>query len=150
MRTATAGPLDGPRFFVQRGGIGFAARVTITLEPAPAGPIVDLACTGDGWSGQGSIEDVGPRGHDAWKAGARAGVAFALRIAGGRETRVCITRILGMTSDTNPTLVAAAAARAVWIAFEFTPPPALLAALDRRVLASWDREPDAPPDLDLA
>ena len=64
-------------------------------------------------------------------------MAFALRCAGLHTYGVRITRIVGMTTDTNPTIVAAAAARA-----------ALLARFDAQVLASWDSDADALPVFD--
>ncbi len=118
--------------------------MTIVLERTPARPYVEVACNGGGWSGQGVIEEVSADGHDAWKAGAYAGVLFALRCAGLHEHGVRIIRIVGMTTDTNPTIVAAAAARAVWQAAGFTPPPELLARVEAQVLASWDGDAALP------
>lgn len=144
MHDATTDGVEG-RFLVQRGGRGYAAKVTIVLDRTPAQPSIELACTGRGWSSQGTPEEVGAHGYATWKAGACAGVAFALRCAGLHTYGVRITRIVGMTTDTNPTIVAAAAARAVWRATDFTPPPALLARFDAQVLASWDSDADALP-----
>ncbi len=129
---------------MQRAGRGYAGRVTIVLERTPARPYVEVACNGGGWSGQG----VSAEGYDAWKAGACAGVLFALRCAGLHGHGVRIIRIVGMTTDINPTIVAAAAARAVWLAAGFTPPPELLARVEVQVLASWDGDADALPVFD--
>ncbi len=144
---ATEGPVDG-RFLVQRGGLGYAARVTILLEQDPARPYVEVACEGAGWIRHGLPEDVGPLGYDAWKAGARAGVAYALRSAGLEHCGVRVTRIVGMCSDTNPTIVAAAAARAVWTAAGVTPDPAMLARVATQMFVSWERDATALPEFE--
>jgi len=132
---------------VQRGGLGYAGQVTILLDPAPARPYVEVACIGAGWIRHGLPEDVGPTGYDDWKAGARAGVAYAMHSAGLEHCGVRITRIVGMSADTNPTILAAAAARAVWRAAGVTPDPAMLARVVARVFASWERDALALPDF---
>lgn len=145
----TAGPTHDGRFLVQRAGVGFAAHVTICLERGHVGPAIELACTGPGgWHGQGSLEEVAANGHLSWQAGARLGAAFALRIAGLTDARVRITKIVGMTTDTNPTIVAAAAARAVWAAAGFVPAAELLARFEAQVFASWQIDCEALPQLD--
>jgi hypothetical protein len=145
----TGGVTHEGRFLVQRGGKGFAARVSIAFERAPGTPRLELACTGPGvWRGQGSLDDVGPHDHLAWQAGARLGAAFALRIAGLAGAGVRIIKIVGMTTDTNPTIVAAAAARAVWAAAGFTPPAGLLARFEAQVFSSCQLDWEALPDFD--
>lgn len=97
---------------------------------------VTISCDGAGFVRQGAIEVVPAHGYDHWKAGARAGVEFALRTAGLTQAGVRVVRIEGLSTDTNPTLVAAAAARAVWLAAGFTPTSEVVARLEQRVLAS--------------
>jgi hypothetical protein len=106
------------------------------------------ACSGAGWVRQGAIEEASADGYAEWKAGAVAGVGFALRVAGARDCGVRVVLIEGMTSDTNATIVAAAAARAVWRALEFTPPSEVVATIDAEVLGSWTRGDGAPSLFD--
>lgn len=148
MREATGDAFEG-RFLCQRGGLGYAGQVTLVLDPRPARPGVEVACHGAGYSSQGTAEEATADGYTAWKAGARAGAAYALRCAGLHDHGVRITRIVGMTTDTNPTIIAAAAARAVWRAARFTAPPELLARLEARVLTSWGPDADAVPVFDV-
>lgn len=55
-----------------------------------------------------------------WTDASLAGAALGLKVA-NRTAACSITRIDGMPCDTNSTLVAIAAMRAVWAAFGFTP-----------------------------
>jgi hypothetical protein len=92
---------------------------------------------GEGFLAQGYIEDVPERGYEDWKQGAVLGVAFALWTAGNTDSAVTITKIEGMTSDSNATIIAAAAMDAVWKALSFTPEPALTTQIEQSVVASW-------------
>lgn len=138
------GPFAG-KVFAQRGGLGYAARVVVEVEPGADGIVV--ACSGPGWARQGAIEQASADGYADWKAGAVAGVAFALRIM-GVDCGVRVVLIEGMTTDTNPTIVAAAAARAVWQAIGFTPASELTRRIEAEVLGSWRRGHDASPCFD--
>ena len=120
--TGTA-TMDGTgRVARQLGRVGFFARVSVecTSPPIEADP---PACS--------FTEDV----PDTWRAAAIVGAAWALEIAGARV--LCrITAINGMHNDTNPTVVAIAAARAVWAATAFRPSDDLRKQVDDAVLAS--------------
>jgi hypothetical protein len=139
----TAGALEG-KFFRQRGGLGYAAQVTVVLTGEEG---VELACSGGGWRGQGAIEEASATSHAHWQAGARLGAMFALRIA-GREVGVRVVKVAGMTTDSNPTIVALAAARAVWLAVGFTPSTELIKRFEAEVVTSWQRPYDALPRLE--
>jgi hypothetical protein len=101
------------RFLNQRDGKGYAARVTVRIEPHSDKPSIATACSGDGWTGQGCVEEVPAVGYDDWKQGAINGIRYALRAAHCLDCSVVVTRIVGMTTDTNPTIVGAAAIDAV-------------------------------------
>ena len=63
------------------------------------------------------------------------GAAWALKVAGAHAT--CrVTAINGMPCDTNPTLVAIAAARAVWTSLQFTPGKALIVEVEEAIMSS--------------
>lgn len=128
-------------------GLPHFAKVALRLESPTTTPGIEFHCTGIGWVRQGCFEDVPQAGYDDWKAGAGAGVAFALSVATQSSTRVLIDRITGLTTDTNPTIVGAAAALAVWQALAFSPPPDILQRLEAVVFASWQHPSDHVPDF---
>lgn len=102
-------------------------------------------CHGAGFVGQGYLEDVPARGYELWKAGARAGVEHALAVAAVSPARVTIKRISGLTTDTNPTVVGAAAALALWRAVGFSPSRDVVERLEAAAFTSWRRPPDEIP-----
>jgi hypothetical protein len=89
--------------------------------------------------GQTSCVTLDPSADDPWyrKEGwtdaAFAGVALGLKLA-GTPAHCRIARIHGMSCDTNATLMAIAAIRAVWSALEFEPGDELSARLDTAIL----------------
>ena len=106
----------------QIGPVGFYARVWVECalrEGNPSRP----------------VRVVDEQAEVAWKSAAAAGATWALEIAGVRAS-CAVTRIHGMPCDTNPTLVAIAAARAVWTALQFIPDEAVAARVEESILAS--------------
>jgi hypothetical protein len=118
----------------------YAARVWLKLECNACQPAITNSCQGWGWgTSQGDMDDASAEGFEDWKAAAATGVRYALRIAGVTQANVIITRILGCSvTDTNPTIVAAAAADALWIALSFTPPTEAVGFLAQQAFESWD------------
>jgi hypothetical protein len=75
-------------------------------------------------------------------------VAFALSVAGDPAVRVVITKIEGLSgTDTNPTIVGAAAALAMWRALGFEPPSEVIERLEAVVFESWRRPLDEIPSF---
>ena len=106
----------------QIGPVGFYARVWVECavrEGDPSRPV--------------RVLDV--HAQEAWKSAAAAGATWALETAGARAS-CAVTRIDGMPCDTNPTLVAIAAARAVWTALQFTPGEAVAARVEECITSS--------------
>jgi hypothetical protein len=132
------------RLATYHAGKPYLGIVTLTVSPGPTSVVVD--CHGDGYTGQGSIEQVPATGYEHWKAGARAGVLFAL-LAAKTEREVVVTAVSGLTTDSNPTTIAIAAARAVWSAITFSPSANLEASLQKMAFASWSQPADAVPDF---
>lgn len=132
------------RFLRQHQGKSYAARVWIEVDTAPPMPYVMVDCRGTGWGGsQGDLDDVSATGYEDWKVGACQGASFALGVASCVDVGVTIVRILGSIVDTNPVVVAAAAADAVWKALSFEPSGRLRKSLESLVFQSWDLpEPD--------
>lgn len=128
-------------------GLPHFAEVAVVVDPAAGDFAVDLRCSGLGWTGQGYLEDAPAHGYDDWKAGATVGATSACGVAGLAGARVTVERISGLLTDTNPTIVAAAAALAVWNAIGFQPPPPIFERLEAQVFASWQRPAGEPVDF---
>jgi hypothetical protein len=131
-----------------RNGLGHFAEVAVRLETPSPTPGIELCCAGTGYAPQGYFFDVSSKNFDDWKAGARAGVAFALSVAVTPAARVLIDRISGLVTDTNPIIIGGAAALAIWKALAFSPPPDVLERLEATVLTSWQRPANHVPELD--
>ncbi len=76
----------------------------------------------------------------AWEQGAIYGVRFALKAANTMPCSVRITEMCGDAACTNPTVVAAASACAVWEALEISPPADLAEIMADRVRESREHE----------
>lgn len=129
-------------------GLLYLAEVALEVELAGEPRATRCASAGSGFVGQGHLEEVPSEGYDHWKAGGRAGVDFAVSVAALSEARVTIVRIAGLTTDTNPTVVGAAAALALWQAIGFSPPAHVIARLEAAVFASWQRPPGQVPKFE--
>ena len=133
------------RFARVRQGIPYFAEVALEVDLTGELAVTRCECAGGGFAAQGQLETVTPEGYDDWKAGARAGVDFAASIAALPPARVTIVRIAGLTTDTNPTVVGAAAACALWQAVGFSPPAHVIDRLEAAVFASWNLSGDSVP-----
>ncbi len=122
------------------------AIVELDVDTNAGGTHIADHCTGDGWVAQGYLENASAKGYDDWKAGARVGVEFALQVA-NVTANVVIRRITGMLTDTNPSIVAAAAANAIWDAVEFSPSSEAIACMESVVFQSWPRDHDYVPTV---
>ena len=124
------------------------ARVTVRVADNLSGPNVTVRCTAAPVPfSQGNIEDETAEGYDDWKQGAVIGAQYALDVAGRTSTSVVISRIVGMMTDTNPTIVGGAAAYGVWLALDYSPTPEQIRQIEQVVLSSWQRPFDALPDF---
>ncbi len=138
------------RFARQYQGKGYAAAVTLTIDPMTTETRISLDCRGRGFYSQGYIEDVPAQGYDSWKRGAIVGAAYALNVARYGPCHVIITKIEGLTTDTNPTVVAAAVAAvmdAIWKGIGFTPPTDVSAYITAVALDSWNQPYDTVPNF---
>lgn len=133
---------DG-KFWRTRSGLLYFAHVWIRLEDGTGN--VFVVCSGTGFTSQGSFEDAPVVGYDHWKGGAVAGVRYALAHAGRSDVDVTITQITGMSTDTNPTIVGAAAAMATWNALAFAPAAAEWGRVEAIVFGSFQKPPDELP-----
>ena len=126
-------------------GLPHFAQVWIRVEEGSGN--ISVRCSGAGFTSQGSFEDAPAVGYDHWKAGAAAGVRYALGHAGRGDIDVTIARIAGLSTDTNPTIVGAAAALATWNALGFVPVPSEWARVESIVFGSWQRPLDEIPSF---
>ena len=132
-------------FLRQTGGKGYAARGAVEIEAGAATNEIRLVLTGFGSSRQGDIEDASAEGYADWAAGAKTGRAYALRVAERSDCSVTIRGISGLSTDTDPTIVAAAAADAVWKALNYVPSETVRQGVERVTLRSWNAEPGRDP-----
>ncbi|WP_437975735.1 hypothetical protein WMF11_49290 [Sorangium sp. So ce295] len=110
------------------------AQVSLTVHDVPteiAG--VSFSCGGSGFTAQGHVEGAPAAGYDDWKRGAAAGVRFAFRLLGSAPRPVTVTRIEGLSTDTSPAAVGAAAALAVFNALEAATPASFHALVEEIV-----------------
>jgi hypothetical protein len=138
------------KFARLRGGKGLFAEVAVEVESPSQSPGIEFRCCGRGFFRQGYVEDVTAIGYDDWKGGARSGATFALAVAKAQSARVVVTRISGLTTDTNPSVVGAAAALAVWRALAFEPSASVTEKVEEIVLSSWERPLNEVPDFTLS
>jgi hypothetical protein len=139
------------RFCRIKNRLPYGARVTIQIAMETTKPEILVQCSGTplhltGFS-QGDIEDVPAVGYEDWKQGAVVGVRYALQVVGHSDCHVTITRILGMTTETNPTVVGAAAVDAVWKALDYSPSLMEVHQVEQRVFASSQLAYDALPNF---
>jgi hypothetical protein len=130
-------------------GLPYFASIVLTIYwPAQDFSIV-FDCHGEGWIRQGTIEEVSAEGYDDWKQGALAGIRYALTKCNTLPCRINITSIMGLTTDTNPTIVAGAAIQAVWAGTEYEPSVEENAFVEQLVFQSWMSHFDSIPDFDV-
>ena len=125
----------------------YFAEVVLDVDAGAGHEDISFECTGEGFVGQGAIEDVPASGYDDWRAGVRAGVSFALAAVGAKLVGVVVRRISGTSSDTNPTVVAVAAAHAVWKSLGLSPPSGASALLDRMMMSSGQHPANEVPSF---
>jgi hypothetical protein len=138
-------PTADIRFGRYKNGLPHVAHVVLEVEGSSAGPGIEFTCSGRGFTSQGYIEEVPAVGYDDWKDGARVGVSFALSAADKANCRVVVSKIEGLTTDTNPTIVAYAAAQAVWRSLDFVPAKDIIDRMEAIVFSSWERPHDEIP-----
>ncbi|MCW3096086.1 MAG: hypothetical protein JWL77_1704 [Chthonomonadaceae bacterium] len=123
------------------------AHVTVQVQYDPDGPSIHVNRVGHGFFAPSSLEAATATVYLDWQQGAESGVQHALRVAGREQSHVRILRIMGTDTDTNPTIVGAAAMRAVWNALGYVPTPAEAGRIDQIGLASCQQPYDFVPDF---
>ncbi len=141
-------PTGHGKFVRQHNSKGYGARVEVDIEEYPPQPYVRVQTSGWESPRQGDVFDVPATGFDDWKQGAIEGVTYALKVGDQQHCGVTITHIVGLITDTNPTVVAAAAMDAVWKALSIEPPRDIMARVQDMVFQSWDIPSDSIPHFD--
>jgi hypothetical protein len=136
------------RFAKVKNGLSHDAVVEVEIETPSSTTYISLNCKGQGYAGQGYIEVVPKIGYESWKMGAIVGINFAIRICNPPPCKINVTKIEGLTTDTNPTVVAAAAMDALWKAFKFEPTLETKTYIENTVFNSWLLPLDAIPYFD--
>ena len=134
------------KFLRQVKGVPYAAKVSVKVDPYTEQHYITVECSGRGFYRQGSIEEVPSHGYEDWKSGAVIGAEFALKTCNNPGYGVIITKIEGMTTDTNQTIVAVAAAYSVWDALSFKIDDKLKTRLEEIVFNSWNLPPGEPKE----
>lgn len=98
--------------------MSFFAQVEIDIKQDTVNEVINFKCDGEGFRGQGYIEVVPASGYDDWKQGAVIGIKYALNKCFMKKYSIDILSISGLITDTNPTIIATAAAYAVWNALD--------------------------------
>ena len=126
-------------------GLPHFAHVSLAIERTAGSQEIVFSCSGFGFTSQGYSEEVPAIGYDDWKNGARAGILFAVSLAGVACCRVDVRRMEGLSTDTNPTIVGYTAALAVWKALGFEPTSEMVEKLEAIVFSSWKKPYDEIP-----
>ncbi|MCE9545944.1 MAG: hypothetical protein K8T25_10555 [Planctomycetia bacterium] len=120
---------------MQIGGRGFYARIQVICHDGSDIPrsVTVAPSADDPWYRR-----------EGWTDAGLAGAALGLKLAGSSSS-CTITQIHGMPCDTNATLMAIAAIRAVWAAVSFVPDETMAQRLEACVLRKMEV---APADLE--
>ncbi|MDC7998045.1 hypothetical protein [Gilvibacter sediminis] len=131
-------------------GLPHLGEVILELETTEkAGLEIIEDYRGEGWIGQGSLEVVPKEGYESWKAGVRAGIQYAFgKLKNVAGLKVVVIEANGMTTDTNPTILAYAASRAILQQFEHKESEAKRQNLESLVYSSYNFDLRAIPDFD--
>jgi hypothetical protein len=120
-----------------RNKLPFFAEVELAVESGFEKIEVRFDCSGSGWKAQGHLEEAPQVGYDDWKSGAKKGIEYAAKQASIPNCLVIVTAIRGLTTDTNPVIIAGASAFAFWEAIGFQPGNDLKETIEAKVFSNW-------------
>lgn len=131
------------RFRRIKGGLPFIGVVELHLEELPHAQQHQIIeeYQGAGFTSQGYIESIPAQGYKDWKAGIKKGILYALsKITSPNYYQITIIAAQGLTTDTNPTILAYTASRAILDHLEHQELDEEKAALEEVVFGSWKNE----------
>lgn len=134
-----------------KNGKPFFGEVILEIELLPHSDKHDVVekYNAKGFQGQGYLESIPQNGYDSWKKGVRIGVEYALRmIDDNRSFRVTILESNGLTTDTNPIILAYVSSRAILKELKNKESKADLAKIEEIVFNSWNYEYGNQIDFD--
>ncbi len=122
-----------------KGGVCFIGIVDLDIQQNKSNKneIVENY-TGKGFTGQGNIESVPANGYNSWKIGAKKGLEYAFSLVDNYWT-VVINKIDGLSTDTNPTIVAYTVLRAFLDRVDFKLNVKEIEFLEKFVFDSWSK-----------
>lgn len=104
---------------------------------------------GSGWICQGYEEIVPDKGYDQWKKGIENGISYAYnKLKNNCGLKVTVIQATGLITDTNPTILAFAASRAILDKLENTESIDDLRELEELMFTSWNYDLDAIPNFE--
>lgn len=96
---------------------------------------------GNGFISQGTIESIPPKGYEDWKQGIKSGIHYGLsKITDNRKFKVTIVECNGFTTDTNPTILAFVASRAILEQIENNESTAEKEQFEELIYSSWNNK----------
>ncbi len=134
-----------------KNGKPFFGEVILEMELLPNSDKHDVVekYNAKGFQSQGYLESIPQNGYDSWKKGVRIGVEYALRmIDDNRSFRVTILESNGLTTDTNPIVLAYVSSRAILKELKNKESKADLAKIEEIVFNSWNYEYGNQIDFD--
>lgn len=103
---------------------------------------------GEGWVRQGDKEFIPSEGYEPWKQGIQNGIRYAYtKLKHTRGMKVTVVQANGLITDTNPTILAFAASRAILTELENSETEEERKELEQLMFSSWDYPPESIPNL---
>jgi hypothetical protein len=125
------------RWAKAKNGISNFAVITLVINESNTDEnFVNEYYSGDGFTSQGSIEEVPAKGYDSWKIGAIRGLEYAFSKT-KKYFVVNIISIEGISTDTNPTVIGYTIIRAFFDQINLESDNEEINKLEDFVVKSW-------------
>ena len=124
-----------------KNGMPFYGEVILEIESTPdmeEHQIIEQY-QGEGLRSQGDIEKIPKEGYDSWKTGIKNGIIYGLKlITDNRKFKVTILECSGLTTFTNPIVLAFVSSRVILKEIENKELKSELNKLEEIVFSSWN------------
>ena len=121
-----------------KNGKSFYGEVILHIEASKKQEIIE-AYNGTGFMGQGALEIIPPKGYDDWKQAIKLGINYGLdKVTDKRKFKVTIVEGSGLTTDTNSTILAFVASRAILEKIENNESTIEKEKFEKLVYSSWN------------
>jgi hypothetical protein len=124
--------------------------VELKVDEGPTEIVIDSHCELvlykdiSAYGNRNNPEKLTSLDQNTWKESALAGVRYGLITSGCSQSKIIITRIIGLQVSTNAAVVGASAIFAIWQTCGFKPSSQLIRHVERVVFLSLDRPHDIP------